>query len=176
MSSRAPLMSEAKSAGSRGPFALSRACRLDSPAVAAVLKIGRRIQATPRVIASAPAPSGGLVTIKVVQRTLARAPAAAHARLAIAVPKRLMKSAVDRNRVKRWTREAFRQHPLRLLPIDLLVTLNAKVDLDVAGQRAATRAALLEVFGLAQKEAERGRVPVLPSLPLPLSLSPAEAS
>jgi ribonuclease P protein component len=163
MSLRAPLMSEAKSAVSRGPFALSRACRLDSPAVAAVLKIGRRIQATPQV----KPPSGALVTIKFVQRAPELASAAAHARLAIAVPKRLMKSAVDRNRIKRWTREAFRQHPLRLLPIDLLVTLNTKVDLDVSGQRAATRAALLEVFGLAQKEAERGRVPVLPPQPFP---------
>jgi ribonuclease P protein component len=161
MSLRAPLMSEAEAAAARGPFELPRACRLGSPAVAAVLKTGRRIQATPRVKPS----SGALITIKVVQRSPEPLPSVAFARLAIAVPKRLMKSAVDRNRIKRWTREAFRHHPLRLLPIDLLVTLNAKVDLDVAGQRAATRAALLEVFGLAQKETERGRVPVLPLSP-----------
>jgi ribonuclease P protein component len=161
---RAPCVSEAKAPDARSTFTLSRARRLDSPAVAAVLKIGRRIQTTSR----ADPPAGSLVTVKVVQRHPESA--LAHARLAIAVPKRLMKSAVDRNRIKRWTREAFRQHPLRLLPIDLLVTLNVKVDLDVAEQRTAMHAALIEVLGLAEKEAGRGRVPVL-ALPSPAAVN-----
>lgn len=46
-------------------------------------------------------------------------------RIAIAVPKRILKSAVDRNRVKRVIRETFRQHPVRGLPVDMLVTLRS---------------------------------------------------
>ena len=46
-------------------------------------------------------------------------------RVALAVPKRQLKRAVDRNRVKRVLRETFRQHPIREVGIDMLVTLNA---------------------------------------------------
>ena len=47
-------------------------------------------------------------------------------RIAIAVPKRILKSAVDRNRVKRVIREEFRHHHLYRLPVDILVTLRSK--------------------------------------------------
>lgn len=46
-------------------------------------------------------------------------------RIAIAVSKRLLKRAIDRNIVKRVIREEFRQNALRTLPVDLLVTLRA---------------------------------------------------
>ncbi|MEO8384799.1 MAG: ribonuclease P protein component [Betaproteobacteria bacterium] len=46
-------------------------------------------------------------------------------RLAIAVPKRILKRAVDRNRVKRVIRETFRLNAARVLPVDLLVTLQS---------------------------------------------------
>ncbi len=46
-------------------------------------------------------------------------------RIAIAVPKRILKRAIDRNIVKRLIREEFRQNALRALPVDLLVTLRA---------------------------------------------------
>ena len=44
-------------------------------------------------------------------------------RIAIAVPKRILKLAVHRNQVKRLIREEFRQNLLRISPLDLLVTL-----------------------------------------------------
>lgn len=48
-------------------------------------------------------------------------------RMAIAVPKRILKLAVDRNRVRRTIREVFRQHRLRNLPVDVLVTLRSQL-------------------------------------------------
>ena len=47
-------------------------------------------------------------------------------RLAIAIPKRILKRAVDRNRVKRVIRESFRRHRARVMPVDLLVTLHSR--------------------------------------------------
>ena len=46
-------------------------------------------------------------------------------RLAISVPKRLLKRATDRNYIKRVIREGFRRHEVRALPVDLLVTLRS---------------------------------------------------
>ena len=48
-------------------------------------------------------------------------------RIAVAVPKRLLKFAVDRNRVKRVIREQFRQHQIRACPVDVLVTLQRQL-------------------------------------------------
>lgn len=48
-----------------------------------------------------------------------------HGRIAISVPKRILKFAVDRNLVKRAVREEFRQNAVRALPVDLLVTLRS---------------------------------------------------
>ena len=48
-------------------------------------------------------------------------------RLAVAVPKRLWKRAVDRNRAKRCIREWFRANKLALKGQDLLVRISAKV-------------------------------------------------
>lgn len=59
-------------------------------------------------------------------RTLMRMPPPSQdmSRIALAVPKRLLKRAVDRNRVKRILREAFRQHAVRHAGLDTLVTLS----------------------------------------------------
>ncbi len=48
-------------------------------------------------------------------------------RIAIAVPKRILKHAVDRNKVKRVIREQFRQHGARQLPVDMLFTLQSQL-------------------------------------------------
>ncbi len=55
----------------------------------------------------------------------------AFGRIAIAVPKRILKLAVDRNRIKRVIREAFRQHDVRRCNIDVLITLRSKVTIAV---------------------------------------------
>ena len=47
-------------------------------------------------------------------------------RIAIAVPKRVHKLAVDRNRIKRMIREAFRQNRVRVASVDILVKLLAR--------------------------------------------------
>ena len=60
-------------------------------------------------------------------------------RIAIAVPKRILNSAVDRNRVKRVIREEFRLHVVRQLPIDMLVTLRAQVTAGDVGRRTYKR-------------------------------------
>ncbi|MBE1162108.1 ribonuclease P protein component [Dyella acidiphila] len=44
-----------------------------------------------------------------------------HARLGLAVSKRVSKRAVERNRIKRLLRESFRRSRLKLPPLDLVV-------------------------------------------------------
>ena len=44
-------------------------------------------------------------------------------RIALSVPKRLLKRSVDRNRVKRVLRESFRRHNVRASGLDLLLTV-----------------------------------------------------
>ena len=60
----------------------------------------------------------------------------AGARIAIAVPKRLLKKAVDRNLVKRWFREALRLHAARLVSADMLLTLTANVKVKDSNEKA----------------------------------------
>jgi ribonuclease P protein component len=48
-------------------------------------------------------------------------------RIAIAVPKRILKSAADRNYVKRVIREQFRRSGFRALSVDVLVTLQSRI-------------------------------------------------
>ncbi len=88
-----------------------RRARLDEFAVKALLKSGRRLASAPPIIGV---------------RYDTRAAKGAGACIAIAVPKRILKRAVDRNYVKRVVRERFRQHLLANVPVHLLVSLQAK--------------------------------------------------
>lgn len=53
----------------------------------------------------------------------ARANACQHARLGLAVPKRVVKRATDRARIKRLIRESFRHNRGRLPAVDVVVTV-----------------------------------------------------
>jgi len=52
---------------------------------------------------------------------LARPNELGHARLGLAISKRIIKTAVGRNRVKRLVRESFRQHQQSLMGLDIVV-------------------------------------------------------
>jgi ribonuclease P protein component len=87
--------------------------RLASPEVKRLLASGVRLNAS-------------AANLTFSSRTLPQEDVAApiaNARLAVAVPKRLLKRAVDRNRAKRALRESFRQGDIRGLNIDTLITL-----------------------------------------------------
>ncbi len=78
------------------------------------------------------------------------------ARMAIAVPKRLLKSAVARNRIKRQVREAFRGHGASRVPLNMLVTLKVKNDGKRAQARKLLRAELAKLFDDVARRAKSG--------------------
>jgi ribonuclease P protein component len=47
-------------------------------------------------------------------------------RFGIAIARRLMPSAVQRNRVKRALREAFRRHPVKMAGVDMVASLRKR--------------------------------------------------
>jgi ribonuclease P protein component len=79
--------------------------RLGSAAVAAALKSGRATRAQRFVLHSIANPFG-------------------YPRLALVIPKRLVKRAVDRNRIRRLAREAFRQRQAELGSRDFVLRVN----------------------------------------------------
>ena len=57
------------------------------------------------------------------------APAAkAVARFGISVGRKAAKLSLQRNRIKRRAREAFRRHPIKQSPVDLVLTLTSRFD------------------------------------------------
>jgi len=67
-----------------------------------------------------------------------------HSRLGLALTRRLVPSAVDRNLVKRMVRETFRRHVMRQSGFDCVVTLREKYQAGQAAAIAAEVGSLLE--------------------------------
>lgn len=65
-------------------------------------------------------------------------------RLGIAVAKRHIKRSVDRNRLKRMMREAFRNHPIKRLNVDLFISVRVRV---ASSKRSDERSALRAEIG-----------------------------
>jgi len=74
------------------------------------------------------------------------------ARLAISVPKRLLKSAVRRNQVKRVVRESFRQHAIADRPLDMLVIFRSKPSTPTAKEKYTYRMDIDALFAGAEAE------------------------
>lgn len=129
---------------------LVAAMRLQQYGVGMVLKEGRSVRANGTTRA--------FISIKLLSRAAegrAFLPGGAvnlsHARMAISVPKRLLKLAVDRNRFKRWVREAFRHHEIRVLPVDLLVSLTQRVEVANGSPNGLTQEAIKDALRQAKK-------------------------
>lgn len=75
-----------------------------------------------------------------------------HIRYAAAIPKRLLKRAVDRNALKRQIREAIRSSPLRNQSVDVIFNLHKALELRVATRRKALRAQLDQQMALLSKK------------------------
>jgi ribonuclease P protein component len=79
--------------------------------------------------------------------------------IALSVPKRQLKRAVDRNRAKRILREAFRQHELRSAPLEILVTVTS-VPKAIAGSlksKQATQQLRTAALGLYNRILQRSK-------------------
>ena len=79
----------------------------------------------------------------------------ADGKLAISVPKKLLKAAVARNRIKRIVREAYRQHALARSPISLMVNYKSRIDGRNATARGQLRSQLVNLLDEAERRARR---------------------
>lgn len=68
----------------------------------------------------------------------------AHARLGLAVSKRHVRRAIDRNRIKRLTREMFRTHAAAVAGRDVVLLIRSTMD---GWDNARFRAALIALWG-----------------------------
>ncbi len=148
-------------------FQFPAVARLDARGVEAVLESGIRLRGkagTPWLVRLLAASGGngrsGADGKSATGVTTTTDYAANPARLAISVPKRLVKSSVSRNYLKRQAREAFRQHRVRLLPLDMLVSVVTSCPDESRAARAANRAALVSLLDQAAN-----RVGVTPAAP-----------
>lgn len=72
--------------------------------------------------------------------------AVGESKIAISVPKRLVKSSVARNRIKRLVREAFRVHRVAAAPLHMLVNYQARNDGRDSDVRRNLRRELASLF------------------------------
>jgi ribonuclease P protein component len=80
---------------------------------------------------------GRLVVVHVASGT------ASLSRLGVALTRRLVPSACERNRVKRVAREVFRRHPVKVMGLDCVVALRERF---APGQMEPLRAELAHLF------------------------------
>ena len=66
------------------------------------------------------------------------------ARFGISIGKRAAKKAVQRNRIKRLAREAFRRHIVKQSPVDLVLTFTSRFDASQPGALLVELAELLD--------------------------------
>ena len=85
---------------------------------------------------------------------------ATRARLGIVIPKKLLKTAVHRNLLKRLAREVFRRQAPQLPPADLIVRLARKID--PAAGPIDRRAITADLGALFDRFARRGRAATSP--------------
>jgi len=81
--------------------------------------------------------------------------AAGGGKVAVSVPKRLLKSSVARNRIKRLVREEYRGHKVAAAPLHMLVNYRSRDDGRLASSRRLLRA---ELAGLFEDAVLRARV------------------
>lgn len=93
------------------PHAFPSAKRLNQAGVLAVLKRGKRLSQADFELRFLISPVKG---------------APSGSKIAIAVPKRQLKSAAARNRIKRLVREEYRRHTAANAPLHMLVTFKTK--------------------------------------------------
>jgi len=105
--------------------------RLDQPGVLAILKRGKRLNRVDFELRFLISPADG---------------GASGGKLAISVPKRLLKSAVARNRIKRLVREEFRGHRVSAASLHMLVSYKARNDGRDAALRRHLREELASLF------------------------------
>ena len=96
----------------------------------AILRNSRKLRSPHAVLHVAPGSSGS-------------------SRLGVALTRRVLPSAVDRNRVKRSIREVFRRHRIRNAGLDLVVMLRAPVEMSYR------REVVDEIRGLFDQAAQR---------------------
>lgn len=102
--------------------------RLEQAEVLAVLKCGKRLIRSGFELRFLSVPAGAAI---------------GESKIAISVPKRLLKSSVARNRIKRLVREEFRVHRIVGVPLHMLVNYQAKND----GRNAVVRRDLRRALG-----------------------------